>query len=47
MFKVKVHDILTRKTFYKTFRTEHARDCFIRKSKYFKRLIVLRGSEEI
>lgn len=46
MVKLKIYDKRTGKIFYKEFQTEFDRDKYIRKSKYFKNLIVLPDREE-
>ena len=43
---VEILDLKTMKTFKKYFETEYERDKFIRKSRYFKNLIVLTKIDE-
>lgn len=38
---LKLLDIRTKKTFIKYFDTEYKRDLFIRKSRYFKNILIL------
>lgn len=44
--KVKVKDLKTKKEFYKYFETEFQKDNYIRKSVYFKNIIIIDKCKE-
>ena len=43
--KLLLYDLTTKKTFYKYFDTEFERDKFIRRSKYFKKILIIKDWE--
>lgn len=40
MIRLKLLNIKSGKSFYKIFNTEYEKQCFIRKSKYFKNILI-------
>lgn len=46
MIKLKIYNKKTGKIFFKEFDTEFERDKYVRKSKYFKNLIILEDHQE-